>query len=63
MNTMNTCPDEVDFLIDLILPAAHYGPGVDSASNRNGYQESLKIKKPGNKVRPARRADNLAAIY
>jgi hypothetical protein len=40
-----------------------YGPGVDSASNRNEYQKSLKIKKPGGKVRPARRADNLAAIY
>jgi hypothetical protein len=26
------------FLIDLIVPAA-YGPGVDSASNRNEYQE------------------------
>jgi hypothetical protein len=39
------------------------GPGVDSASNRNEYQESLKIKKPGGKVRPARRADNLTAIY
>jgi hypothetical protein len=37
--------------------------GVDSASNRNEYQESLKIKNPGGKVRPARRADNLAAIY
>jgi hypothetical protein len=37
--------------------------GVDSASNRNEYQESLKIKKPGGKVRPARKADNLAAIY
>jgi hypothetical protein len=40
----------------------HYGPGVDSVSNRNEYQESLKIKKPGGKVRLARRADNLAAI-
>jgi hypothetical protein len=27
------------------------------------YQEPLKIKKPGGKVLPARRADNLAAIY
>jgi hypothetical protein len=38
-----------------------YGPGIDSASNRNEYQESLK-KKPGGKLRPARRVDNLAAI-
>jgi hypothetical protein len=30
----------------------HYGPGVDSASNRNEYQEE----------RPARKADNLTAI-
>jgi hypothetical protein len=36
---------------------------VDSASNRNEYQESLKIKEPGGTVRLARRADNLAAIY
>jgi hypothetical protein len=36
---------------------------LDSASNRNEYQESLKIKKLGGKVRPACRADNLAAIY
>jgi hypothetical protein len=35
--------------------------GVDAATNRNEYQESLKIKK--GKVRPAGRADNLAAIY
>jgi hypothetical protein len=33
------------------------------ASNRNEYEESLKIKKLLGKVRPARRADNLAAIY
>jgi hypothetical protein len=46
------------------LPNLIYcGPGVDSASSRNEYQESLKIKKPGGKVRPARRADNLADIY
>jgi hypothetical protein len=43
-------------------PSGRTGPGVDSASNRNEYQEPLKIKKPGGKVRPARRADNLAAI-
>jgi hypothetical protein len=30
----------IGLLIDLILPA-HYGPGIDSASNRNGYQESF----------------------
>jgi hypothetical protein len=36
----------------------HYGPGFDSASNRNEYQKFSLGKK-----RPARRADNLAAIY
>jgi hypothetical protein len=44
-------------------PSGHTGPGVDPASNRNEYQESLKIKNPGGKVRQARRADNRAAIY
>jgi hypothetical protein len=56
-------PDEVDFL-NWLNPSSRTGPGVDSASNRNEYQDSLKIiKKPGGKVRPARKADNLAAIY
>jgi hypothetical protein len=32
-------PDEVDFLIYVILPAAIW-PWVDSAFNRNVYQES-----------------------
>jgi hypothetical protein len=39
-----------------------HGPGVDSASNRNEYQELKKKKKSGGKVRRAHRADNLAAI-
>jgi hypothetical protein len=34
----------------------HYGPGVDSASDRNEYQEHSWG------VRPARKADNLTAI-
>jgi hypothetical protein len=34
------------------------GPGVDSASNRNKYQESSW----GVKGRPARKTDNLTAI-
>jgi hypothetical protein len=33
----------------------HYGPGVDSASNRNEYQESS-----WGKGQPARRSDNLS---
>jgi hypothetical protein len=38
----------------------HYDPGVDSASNRNEYQEySWNIV--GGIGRPARRADNLPA--
>jgi hypothetical protein len=36
----------------------HYDLEVDSASNRNEYQESPW----GVKVRPARNADNLTAI-
>jgi hypothetical protein len=38
---------------------SHYGLGVDSTSNRNEYQESSC----GGKERPARKADNLPAIY
>jgi hypothetical protein len=37
----------------------HYDPGVDSASNKNEYQEMfLGVKGE----RPARKADNLTAI-
>jgi hypothetical protein len=36
----------------------HYGPGVDSASDRNDYQESYW----GGKRQPARKADNLTAV-
>jgi hypothetical protein len=43
------------FSIYLIMP--HYGPGVDSASNRNEYQESF-----WDKGRPARKTENLTAI-
>jgi hypothetical protein len=48
----------LDFSVDVILPAPLYDPGVDSASNRNEYQESSW----GGKGRPARKADNLTAI-
>jgi hypothetical protein len=44
----------------LILSTA-LGPGVYSASNRNEYR-SRKMMFLGSKVRPVRRADNLAAI-
>jgi len=30
-----------EFFIDIISLRSHYGPGVDSASNRNEYQEYL----------------------
>jgi hypothetical protein len=43
--------------IDLILEAA-LGPGVDSTSNRNEYQESSWR----DKARPTRGVDNLTAI-
>jgi hypothetical protein len=39
--------DSLEFFSDLILPVA-FDPGVDSASNRNEYQESfLGIKTAG----------------
>jgi hypothetical protein len=37
----------------------HYGPGVDSASNRDEYQESSWGGKDG----PTHKADNLTAIW
>jgi hypothetical protein len=40
----------LDFSIDLIIPAAVY-PGVDSASNRNEYQESSWGVEGGQRVR------------
>jgi len=40
------------FFIDAIR--SHYGPGVDSASNRNEYQEYFVGER-----RPVRKADNL----
>jgi hypothetical protein len=42
----------------LILPAA-LGPGVYSASNRNGYQKNYVL---GTRARPARKADNFTTI-
>jgi hypothetical protein len=48
-------PMSLDFSIDTIFQP-HYSPGVDSASDRNEYQEFS-----GGKGRPARKADNLTA--
>ena len=46
--------DVSGFFIDTKSFRSHYGPGVDSASNRNEYQEYfLGVK------RPVRKADNL----
>ena len=37
-----------EFFIDIKSFRSHYGPGVDSASNRNEYQEySLGVKATG----------------
>jgi hypothetical protein len=57
---VGSIPDEVNFLIYLIIPAA-LGPGVYSASNRNEYQELKIIMFLGSKVRRVRKADNLGA--
>jgi len=38
----------LDFFIDVKFFRSHYGPGVDSASNRNEYQEYfLGVKAAG----------------
>jgi hypothetical protein len=36
---MGLNPDKVDFFFQLTSFQPHYGPGVDSASYRNEYQE------------------------
>jgi len=37
-----------EFFIDIKSFRSHYGPGVDSASNRNEYQEHfLEVKAAG----------------
>jgi hypothetical protein len=55
---VGSSPNEVDFSIYLILPAALW-PGVASPSNRNEYQESFW---GGGKGQPAHKADKLTAI-
>jgi len=44
-------PDVVNgFFFDIIYFRSHYGPGVDSASNRNEYQvHFLRVKAAGAK--------------
>jgi len=44
----------IGFFIDIKSFGSHYGPGVNSASNRNEYQEHFLSKK-----RQVRKADNL----
>ena len=41
----------IGFFIDIKSFRSHYGPGVDSASNRNGYQEYFLRGKGGRCVR------------
>jgi hypothetical protein len=45
---VGSIPDEVNFYIHLILPAA-LGPGVYSASNRNEYQKHKNNNVSGEK--------------
>jgi len=38
-----------EFFIDMKSLRSHYGPGIDSASNRNEYQENfLRVRKVDN---------------
>jgi hypothetical protein len=52
---------EVFFSVYLILAAA-LSPGVYSASNKNEYQKQ-KTMFMGSRTQPARKADNITAIY
>jgi hypothetical protein len=52
-------PDEViKYFSQPNISSRAMDPGIDSASNRNEYQESFW----GVKVLPARKADNITAI-
>jgi hypothetical protein len=52
-------PDEVNEFLQFTWSfQLHYGPPVDSASNRNEYKKIFL----GSIARPARKADNLTAI-
>jgi hypothetical protein len=59
-----TRPDEVNaFFFSLyLIRQAELGHGVYSACNRNAYQKQEKMFL-GSRARPARKADNLSAIY
>ena len=48
----------VEFFIDIKFFRSHYGPGVDSASNRNEYQEHFL----GGKKRAVLKTDKLSTI-
>jgi len=44
----DSIPDVNGFFIDIKFFRSHYGPGVDSASNRNEYQDYfLGVKAAG----------------
>ena len=52
INQLKKIPDGVSgFFIDIKSFGTHYGPGVDSASNRNEYQEYILGVKGGRCVR------------
>jgi hypothetical protein len=57
---MGPIPDEVVFLIYVILPAA-LSPAVYSVTNRNEYRKH-KVIFLGSKARRVRRADNHTVI-
>ena len=52
----------VDFSIDIKSFRSHYGPGVDSASNRNEYQEYFLGGKGGRCVRLTTLPPSCAAV-
>jgi hypothetical protein len=54
--------DIFTFYLYLIIPAA-LALGSTQPLTEMSTRNHKKIKKPGGKVLPARRADNLAAIY
>jgi len=52
----------LEFFIDIKSFRSHYGPGVDSASNRNEYQEHFLGGKSGRCVRPTTLPPSCAVV-
>jgi hypothetical protein len=59
-NVVGSIPDVIGYFHSTWPVHPHYGPGVDTVSNREEYKEPFWGAKGD---QPARKADNLTAIF